>query len=610
MNPKLERGVDSNGRGMAEDVGRRSAAFPRGIVAGARLSSRMTFRSALRFVALAIGVGGCTTVASPRPSPSPGVEASRPGSSPSPPSSPEDSTSAASPSGEPSAEEGARPTPSEPAGPQPDVFVPLEALGTTQPRAIHLATAFDPELRARIAGLIETPPFDQMRWGIVAKDLHDGEVLFSLNSREKFTPASNMKVLASAAALSGLGPDYRFQTGVYATGSARRGGIDGALVVVGVGDPTLSDRFHASWRTPLEALADSLRDAGIRNVSGPLVIDVSAWDSTSVPGSRMVEDVGWSWGASGGAFAVQGGEVVLQVRAPARLDGQATVTADPRLPSGRLAIDIRSADTDSAVVDSRPAGEGGLVVSGSVPPSWRRTLRIAQGDPVRVAGELLYDVLTSRGMVFEGGLVFAWEPNAALPGGCASGRVADCPSARRVATLTSPPLRDILDRILGASDNWVTDQVVRAMAQRLEGRGGWSEASDAIKAELARSYSVLSKDVEVVDASGLSPYNLLTPRSLVDVLTQIRIGPHGDRFRGALAEPRKVGTTLEGRLRSLEGRIYAKTGSLRHVNSLSGYLVRDNGREMVFSILTNSSGLEAREVRRRIDALVLELSRW
>jgi len=505
----------------------------------------------------------------------------------------------------------AQPPPTEPSGPQPDVFVPLEALGTTQPRAIHLATAFDPELRARVADLIESPPFDQMRWGIVAKDLHDGEVLFSLNSREKFTPASNMKVLASAAALSGLGPDYRFETGVYATGSIRPGGIDGSLVVVGVGDPTLSDRFHPSWRSPLEALADSLRDAGIRNVSGPLVIDVSSWDSTSVPGSRMVEDVGWSWGASGGAFAVQGGQVVLQVRAPSQPDRQATVTADPRLSSGRLAIDIRTAATDTAIVDARPAGEDGrLVVSGSVPPAWRRTLRVAQGDPVRVAGELLYEVLTARGMVFEGGLVFAWEPNASLPGGCASGRVGSCPAARRIATLTSPPLHRVLDQILGPSDNWVTDQVVRAMAQQLDGRGGWSEASEVIKAELARSYSVLSKDVEVVDASGLSPYNLLTPRSLVDVLTQIRIGSEGERFRRALAEPNESGSTLEYRLRSLEGRLFAKTGSLRHVNSLSGYLVRDNGREMVFSILSNSSGLEAREVRLRIDALVLELSRW
>ncbi len=492
-----------------------------------------------------------------------------------------------------------------------DVFLPLDQLESGELPATSSAVAARPELAARIADLIDRSPFNQMRWGIVAKDLHDGEVLFSLNAHKKFTPASNMKVLAAAAALSGLGPNYRFQTHVYALGPVRRGVVSGGLVVAGVGDPTLSDRYHPSWRTPLEALADSLRASGVRRVEGPLIIDVSGWDSTSVPGSRMVEDVGWSWGASGGAFVVQGGEVVLRVQAPPEIDRQASVTPSPQLAPGRLTFDIRTATTDTAIVHSRSLGEGGrLAVGGTVPPSWRRTLRIAQGDPVRVAGELLYDVLTERGLRFDGGLAFAWDPNAELPAGCAAGRVGGCPAAERLATLTSPPLMTILARVLGPSDNWVTDQLVRALAQQLDGRGGWEEAGEAVTAELARSFSVLSKDIEFVDGSGLAAYNLLTPRSLVNVLTQIRIGPDGEAFRSAMGEPREAGTTLQGRLRSLEGRLFAKTGTLRHVNSLSGYLVRDNGREMVFSILSNNSGMESDEVRRLIDALVLELSRW
>ncbi|MEZ4417342.1 MAG: D-alanyl-D-alanine carboxypeptidase/D-alanyl-D-alanine-endopeptidase [Gemmatimonadota bacterium] len=492
-----------------------------------------------------------------------------------------------------------------------DVFVPLESDRLEESSLTRPAAVGETVLIERVAAIIDRPPYDQVHWGIVAKDLHDGHVLLSLNAHHTFAPASNQKVLTGAAVLSALGPDHRFRTGVFATGPTRRGSVDGALVLVGVGDPTWSEAFHPSWRTVFDALADSLLAQGARRFSGPLLIDASAWDTTGVPGSWMVEDVGWSWGASGGPFVVAGGQVALTVSAAQSVGGSASVSAEPRLASGRVRVEVRSALTDSARVQSRPPGEDGrLVVSGTVPPGWRRTLRIAQGDPVRVAGELLYEVLTERGISFEGGLAFAWDAEAALVGGCAAGRVPDCPAARRLATLTSPPLIEIVQAALEPSDNFITDQLAHALAQATIGRGGWRQVPEALETELGRSFNVLSRDVEVVDGSGLSIYNLVTPRALVDVLTQMRIRPGGDRFRAALPEPGERGSTMAGRLRSLQGRVFAKTGSLTHVNSLSGYLVRDNGREMVFSILSNGSGLDSDEVRDAIDRLVVELARW
>jgi len=76
-----------------------------------------------------------------------------------------------------------------------------------------------------------------------------------------------------------------------------------------------------------------------------------------------------------------------------------------------------------------------------------------------------------------------------------------------------------------------------------------------------------------------------------------------------MAEPGEDGSTLENRLEGLEGRIFAKTGTISNVNSLSGYLVRENGHEIVFSILTNGSGLPSSRVRRAIDEIVHALAR-
>ena len=126
---------------------------------------------------------------------------------------------------------------------------------------------------------------------------------------------------------------------------------------------------------------------------------------------------------------------------------------------------------------------------------------------------------------------------------------------------------------------------------------------------LVDDLAVTPSDLAVRDGSGRSAYNLVTPRALVAVLAAMRSGPLGDTYRLAMAEPGEEDSTLEDRLLDLEGRLFAKTGSISNVNSLSGYLVRRDGREIVFSILTNGSGLPASRVRRAIDEIVRALAR-
>jgi D-alanyl-D-alanine carboxypeptidase/D-alanyl-D-alanine-endopeptidase (penicillin-binding protein 4) len=106
----------------------------------------------------------------------------------------------------------------------------------------------------------------------------------------------------------------------------------------------------------------------------------------------------------------------------------------------------------------------------------------------------------------------------------------------------------------------------------------------------------------------LSAYNLVTPRALVRVLREAAGMEWGAAYRASLAEPGEVDSTLDDRLGGLGGRLFAKTGTITHVNSLSGYLVRDDGSEVVFSVLTNVSGRSSREVRRAIDRWVRALA--
>jgi D-alanyl-D-alanine carboxypeptidase/D-alanyl-D-alanine-endopeptidase (penicillin-binding protein 4) len=155
----------------------------------------------------------------------------------------------------------------------------------------------------------------------------------------------------------------------------------------------------------------------------------------------------------------------------------------------------------------------------------------------------------------------------------------------------------------------MTEQTVRALGARYGDEGSWNEGIDVVEAYLVNEVGVRPSDISARDGSGLSFYNLITPRAIVRILTEMHQMPWAAEYRDAMAEPGEDGSTLENRLEGLEGRIFAKTGTISNVNSLSGYLVRENGHEIVFSILTNGSGLPSSRVRRAIDEIVHALAR-
>jgi D-alanyl-D-alanine carboxypeptidase/D-alanyl-D-alanine-endopeptidase (penicillin-binding protein 4) len=125
---------------------------------------------------------------------------------------------------------------------------------------------------------------------------------------------------------------------------------------------------------------------------------------------------------------------------------------------------------------------------------------------------------------------------------------------------------------------------------------------------LVEEVGVDSLDLRLRDGSGLSAQNVLTPRGQVRLLEHVRSGPWGDAYRAALAEPGEQGGTLENRLGGLQGRVFAKTGSLTNVASLSGYLLRPDGSTVIFSIMSNGSGLPGSRVQAAIDQVVRVLA--
>ena len=245
----------------------------------------------------------------------------------------------------------------------------------------------------------------------------------------------------------------------------------------------------------------------------------------------------------------------------------------------------------------------GTIGAGSGPDtSW-----IAQTRPGHTAGMALRRALERAGIRVAGPVVVRYSARENVAGEAIAGRdAADAADPGRVVW-RSPPLDTIIRVALERSDNWVTEQVLKSLAAALLDRGDWSSGTDLVEDYVAETVGVPRDAIYMRDGSGLTPQGLLTPDAVAALLRYADLRPWAARLRDALASPGEPGSTLDDRLLGYGDRVTAKTGTLRHVNALSGYLTTRDGREMVFSILSNGSGRPAWEVQAAVDRIVESL---
>ncbi|MSR22113.1 MAG: D-alanyl-D-alanine carboxypeptidase/D-alanyl-D-alanine-endopeptidase [Gemmatimonadetes bacterium] len=466
-------------------------------------------------------------------------------------------------------------------------------------------------LPQRLDALLAEPPFDGVQWGVLVADAGSGRTLYERNPAVRFVPASNQKLLVTAAAMGLLGSEYRWKTPFLARTLPENGVLEGDLILVGSGDPSLGEPFFESADDALGAFVSVLREAGVQRIAGALVLDASAWDSTSAPGSWMVEDLVATAGATGGPFALSRGELEIRVIGgladgdPARV-GWSPMGASTFVEAGVLTESQGLGP--SLVVDYLPERRRWRV-TGTIPVGQESTRIVPARDPVRLAVEALERAMEKGGIVIEGGVRIHWDRDVPISGSCLSGALRACPELVLIAERWSPPLPEVTAAILGPSQNWMTEQLVRTLGAEVGSAGSWPEGLRAVRGHLTSAVGVDSFDLRMEDGSGLSTKNLISPRAVVAILSYVRSQPWFRTYLAGMAYPGGLDTTLEGRLSGLEGRVFAKTGTLSNVNSLSGYLLRDDGREVVFSILSNGSNLPSAAMGNRIDAVVRELAR-
>lgn len=455
-------------------------------------------------------------------------------------------------------------------------------------------------LPAVVDSVTATPPLDRTHWGIAAYDPVADRMLLRRDFEKHFIPASNTKLVVTTAALALLGPDFRYRTEVRAAGGEN--GVATALVVVGSGDPSMSFEFDDGPLGAIHALADSIVASGIRRVEGSLIVDASAFDDQRLHPTWEIGDLDWYYAAPVGAFVTDEGTVSAVIEPGTAAGEPATVRL--LAPVGMIRVDNQLV-TDTAFARyhwqfQRQAEPAGVMFQGVVPLQTKPdTVHIPVFDPTGFAANALLAALRERGVEVTGGVRVIGR-NGLLPPTAAE-------ASRVVAARQSPPLSEIVAQILKPSDNWAAEQLLKTLGAQRGAGGTWEAGIDVETEWLTTTVGIDSSAFHLVDGSGLSAQNLLSPEAVLDLLLYARDQSWGGVFKAALAEPGEEGT-LENRLTALKGKAFAKTGSITNVNALSGYVTNAQGHEVVFTILTNGSGEPSSDVRPGIDRIVSALA--
>jgi serine-type D-Ala-D-Ala carboxypeptidase/endopeptidase (penicillin-binding protein 4) len=455
-------------------------------------------------------------------------------------------------------------------------------------------------LAAAIDSLIGDPMFRNAQWGILIVDPDSGDTLYSHNAGKLFLPASNMKIITSTVALAQLGPDYRFRTTFAARRRPVHGVIQGDLVVIGRGDPTISDHMAQDAMLPIRAMADSLAAHGIHRVTGHLVpggdafSDASVgygwdWDDLTEPFGAGVDELFFNEGFT--TITVHGGD---RPGAPVRLT-TIPATSYPLLRNHTRTIRVTGDGPPPAVTVTYDSIGGALIVDGTVAAGDSVSVPIAYHNQRAAYLSALADAMTARGIRL--------RPGPTRPAAVDSG-----PWLDTLFTVESPPLRDILPPLLKPSQNQIAEVLLKTVGLERTGVGRADSGARVVERTLL-GWGAEPDQFVIRDGSGLSRHDYLSPETIVRTLIAIRRDTAFQAFYGALPVAGVDGTIAE-RMRGTvaAGNVRAKTGFVDRARSLSGYVSTADGVPLVFSFLCNNWTTSVHEVERVQDEIAVRLA--
>lgn len=425
-------------------------------------------------------------------------------------------------------------------------------------------------VRKALAAQLRAPTLRGAHVGLLIFDTVRGTPIFARNADDEFMPASNFKLIVGSASLQRLGLGFAFTTTVLADGPVRDGTLEGSLYLHGGGDAHLT-------AADLDAAAAALAAQGIKRVSGSVVTDASYFDSQRYGFGWSWDDLPYYYAPVVSALELEEGTVHIfmtpgsSAGAPVQLrvfPASSAYTIDNRLITGPAS----SKDTSNIV---RPWDEPRTIeLTGSYPLGAKESGDIAAAvpDPPSYAGDVFARALAAHGIAVAGAM-----------------RAGQAPAGATVLwTHASERLPQLLADFWYPSDNLMGELFLKQLGVVQGGEPGTDANGILLETQFLRSIGVDPATVTIADGSGLSQYDRITPRDLTQILQADWNAPYRDVMLDALPVAGVRGTLRYAYIHTpAEFNVWAKTGSISHVRTISGFVKTKDHGPVTFSFLLN-----------------------
>lgn len=414
--------------------------------------------------------------------------------------------------------------------------------------------------------------------GIFIKSLSEEGFTFMHNHRDPFIPASNQKLITTVSAIANLSPDFKYKTILATDGNVKNGVLYGNLYLIGGGDPSLTVQ-------DLEDMVKKLKEFGINRVEGNLIGDNSYFSEEGIGQGWPEDDLNYCFTARFSGLSVN--ENCLKVMVNIK-NGKVYVSMDPLNNYYQIVNNIKFSKKSRNV--SLKVEGNKLILEGKV--SSKRNLSLEFSIPVNRPSMFTLSVLSK--ILDENGIKVSGKTY-----------LRKATSNKYLVIHQSKPLRELIKKANKDSNNFYAEQIFRTIGKEVYGEGSAYASARAI-IDTLRKMDIATENIRIYDGSGLSRYNATTPEALVKVLEYIYKTPYFYDFFESLAIS-GVDGTLKHRLNDqfLKGRIIAKTGYIKKVKNLSGYVKASNGEVFVFSILVND--LKTTEIANKLQEKICSI---
>lgn len=468
------------------------------------------------------------------------------------------------------------------------------------------ATQAAPQSNLRLQSLVE----DVIQKAGLPASVHvyvadsNGQAAADVGATKPVIPASNNKIVTTAAGLTLLGPNYHFDTVLLASGPVSNGTLQGDLVVYGGGDPGIGGRYQedkSDITAVLRGWATQLKQRGITSISGNIVADDSFFDDVYFHPKWYPSERGEWYEAEVSALAFNDNCIDMTWSGKDILPGEpAKFTLSPKTDYVDFVNEVKIVAKGKSTERyyDRGATSNRITATGTLNTGTTNVDSAAIHDGALYCVTMLKDVLKAQGINVAG--------NATKDRGAA----AKLPQNNILFIHRSVPLLQVCQTINLNSQNFYTECLFKTLGRTQLGQGTY-EAGRRVVEDFSKKSGIFSEGHRAEDGSGLSNKNHVTCRQLVETLRFMDTNGLKKEWRSTLPQGQVRGS-LKGRYsgESSAKRIFGKTGSIGGVRSLSGYVIDAAGRDVYYSIVLNDlPNKNISDGMKLIDKLAVELAK-